>query len=201
MSELQIIETALKRAASRRRWGRALRGLWIGLLIGSIISLVINGVYHLYPLPMWTLLAAVGVPLAAMILGFISGVWRKSGLTEVARWVDGRQHLQERLSTALEVSAKQDGGSWRQLIVTDAAQHAKTLDPRRLVQFNLTKAARWALVILLLCAGLGFVPEYRSKAVRQKQADEQVIKEVGRQLTELTRRNLEKRSPALETTQ
>jgi hypothetical protein len=201
MSELQIIEAALKRAASRRRWGRALRGLWIGLLIGAITSLVITGIYHLHPLPMWMLFAAMLAPLVAMAVGFIVGAWHKSGLTEVARWVDGRQHLQERLSTALEVSSNQDGGSWRQLIVTDAAQHAKSLDPRRLVQFNLTKATRWALVVLVLCAGLGFVPEYRSKAVRQKQADEQVIKEVGRQLTELTRRNLEKRSPALETTQ
>src|SRR5215211_113598 len=105
MSELQIIEAALKRAASRRRWGRALRGLWIGLLIGAIISLVIYGIFHLHPLPTWMLFAAMLAPLVAMAVGFIVGAWHKSGLTEVARWVDGRQHLQERLSTALEVSS------------------------------------------------------------------------------------------------
>ena len=30
MSELQIIESALQQAARRRRWARALRGLWRG---------------------------------------------------------------------------------------------------------------------------------------------------------------------------
>jgi hypothetical protein len=34
------------------------------------------------------------------------------------------------------------------LVVTDAAQHVKELDPRRLVQFRLPKATRWALVAL-----------------------------------------------------
>jgi predicted nucleic acid-binding Zn-ribbon protein len=57
------------------------------------------------------------------------------------------------------------------------------------------------VVILALGAGLGFVPEYRSKSYLQKKADEQNIKEVGKQLADLTRRNLEKRPPALEPTQ
>jgi hypothetical protein len=203
MSELQIIESALHRASRRRRWARALRGLWSGLLVGAIISLLIVAAYHLWPLPTWTLTAAAFVPLPFVLAGLVMGAWRQTPLTEVARWVDGRQHLQERLSTALEVASgqEQEGSRWRELVVTDAAEHAKSLDPRRLVQFNLPKATKWALVILALTVGLGFVPEYRSKSFRQKKADEAVIKEVGRQLTELTRRTLEKRAPALETTQ
>ena len=129
------------------------------------------------------------------------GGWRKPALAEVARWVDGRQHLKERLSTALEVAADPDAGTWRDLVVSDAAEHAKDLDPRRLVPFRLPKATRWALVVLALGAGLGFVPEYRSKSYLQKKADQQNIKEAGRQLADLTRRNLEKRPPALEPTQ
>jgi hypothetical protein len=97
--------------------------------------------------------------------------------------------------------AKQNATSWSDLIVTDAAAHAKGIDARRLMPFGLPKATRWALLALALCAGLGFVPEYRSKAYLQKKSDEQVIKEVGKQLSDLTRRNLEKRPPALETTQ
>jgi predicted nucleic acid-binding Zn-ribbon protein len=45
------------------------------------------------------------------------------------------------------------------------------------------------------------VPEYRSKSFLQKKADEQNIKEVGKRLADLTRRNVEKRPPALEPTQ
>jgi predicted nucleic acid-binding Zn-ribbon protein len=201
MSELQIIELALQQAARRRRWARALRGLWHGLLVGAVLSLLAVGAWHLLPLPIWTLGLAALVPFPCALMGLVIGGWGKLALPEVARWVDGRQHLQERLSTALEVAADPDGGTWRDLIVTDAAQHIKELDPRRLVQFRLPKATRWALVVLALGAGLGFVPEYRSKNYRQKKADEQNIKEVGRQLADLTRRNLEKRPPVLEPTQ
>ncbi|HWH68015.1 MAG TPA: hypothetical protein VNT26_01410 [Candidatus Sulfotelmatobacter sp.] len=200
MSEFQIIESALAGAARRRRWARALRGLWQGLLVGSILSLLLVGAYHLLPLPLWTLLAAALVPFPCMLLGLLIGGWRNPPLPEVARWLDSRQHLQERLSTALEVAAEPEVGTWRELVMTDAAAHAKGLDPRRLVPFSLPKTIRWSLLALAMGAGLGFVPEYRSKAYLQKKADERTIKEAGRQLTELTRHTLEKRAPALEPT-
>jgi predicted nucleic acid-binding Zn-ribbon protein len=201
MSELQIIETALQQAGSRCRWARALRGLWQGLLAGAVVSLLLVGAWHLVPLPFWTLTVAALVPFPCALAGLIIAGWRRATLPEVARWVDGRQHLQERLSTALEVAEDPDAGRWRDLLVTDAAQHAKGLDVRQMVPFRLPKATRWALVILALGAGLGFVPEYRSKAYLQKKADQQNIKEVGRQLADLTRRSLQTRQPVLEPTQ
>ncbi|MEI6783066.1 MAG: hypothetical protein WCQ21_19330, partial [Verrucomicrobiota bacterium] len=201
MSELQIIESALQQAARRRRWARALRGLWSGLLAGAVVSLLVIGGWHLLPLPLWTLTVAALVPLPCALAGMLVGGWRNPGLPEVARWVDGRQHLQERLSTALEVAADPEPSTWRDLVVTDAAERVKGLDVRRMVPFRLPKATRWALVVLALGAGLGFVPEYRSKTYRQKKSDEQNIKQVGRQLADLTRRSLEKRPPMLEPTQ
>ena len=201
MSEIQIIESALQRAARRRRWARALRGMWQGLLVGAVISLLLVGAWHLRELPLWTRIAAALLPFPCMLVGLIIGGWRKPALNDVARWVDGHQHLQERLSTALEVASEPGEGGWRDLIVTDAAQHASELDPRRLVQFNLPRVTRWALVILALGVGLGFVPEYRSKSFLQKKAEAQNIKDVGRQLADLTRHDLEKRPPILEPTQ
>src|SRR2546426_3654413 len=53
----------------------------------------------------------------------------------------------------------------------------------------------------LFRSGLGFVPEYRSKSYLQKKADQANIKEVGKQLAELTRHDLQKRPPLLEPTQ
>jgi len=201
MSEIQVIQSALDRAAHRRRWTRALRGLWAGLLVGAIITLLLIASYHFLPLPPWTVLVAGFVPLPCMLVGFLVGGWKKPDRNQVARWLDGRQHLQERLSTALEVAQAPEGGSWRDLVVADAAEHAKRLDARQLLPFSLPKATRWALVVLALGAGLGFVPEYRSKVFLQKKAEQQNIKETGRQLAELTRHNLERRLPALEPTQ
>jgi hypothetical protein len=202
MSELQIIESALQGAARRRQWAGALRGLWIGLLVGAVLSLLSAGAYHLLPLPLWTRLVAALIPFPCMAAGLLMGGWRKPALDQMARWVDSQNRFKERLSTALEMAARQDAGVWSGLVVADAAAHARQIDPRQLVRFSLPKAVtRWLLVVLALGAGLGFVPEYRSKSFLLKQQDQQVMKEVGRQLTELTRRNVERRPPVLEPTQ
>ena len=200
MSELQVIESALERAARRRRWARALHGMWQGLLIGAILTLLLLGVYHLFPMPLWVLPAAAFVPLPCMLCGMLFGGWRRAPLNETARWVDGRLHLQERLSTALEVGTEPTQSRWNELVVQDAAGKARDLDSRQLVVFALPRITRWALLVLALGVGLGFVPEYRSKNYLQKQAEREVIKEAGRHLTDLTRHNLEKRPPVMEST-
>ena len=53
MSDLQIIEGTLERAARRRRWERAFRGLWQGLLVGAAIWLAALATYKIFPIPFW----------------------------------------------------------------------------------------------------------------------------------------------------
>src|SRR5581483_4884184 len=201
MSDLQVIESTLERAARRRRWERAFRGLWQGLLWGAVVWLLALAAYKIYPVPLWILWAAGGLGIVVALAGTIIGGWRRNSVSEIARWIDGKQHLQERLSTALEVAKTPGTGNWRELIVTDAVAHAQNIDPKRLVQFRLPKASRWALLVLALSAGLGFVPEYRSKAYVQKLADTKIIKEVGKQLTDLTKRSLQAHKPVVENTE
>jgi hypothetical protein len=200
MSELQIIESALERAARRRRWARALRGLWQGLLVGALVYLLALATFKLAPIDpailTWAAIVAAVCPLG----GFMLGGWRKLQLPEIARWVDVKHNLKERMSTALEFSHDDHAGTWRELVVHDAVSHAQEIDPRKLVPFHLSKATRWAVVVMAMAAGLGFVPEYRSKANIQKQADAKVIKEAGKQISDLTKRELQQRPPALETT-
>ena len=201
MSELETIRRVLERAGLRHRLSKALRGLCDGLLIGAVVCLLVLASYHLWPLPSWSVGLATLVPVVGMVAGFIIGFWSKPSLSEVARWVDSRRHLKERLSTAIEMSGDPNETSWSHLIVSDAAEHAKGIDAGKLLPLHLPRITRWALVVLALGAGLGFVPEYRSKNARLKQTDQQNIKETGRLLAELTRHNLEKRPPAFEPTQ
>lgn len=200
MSELQVIEGALKRAARRRRLARAMAGMWRGLFVGGIGALLLLGAYKLFPLSPWSPAWAAAAPIIGAIVGVILGGWRGATLAETARWVDLRQGLKERLSTALELADKPNSGDWRDLLIADAAEHAKLIDARKVVSFGLHRAGRWALPVLALAAVLTFVPEYRSKAHIQKQNDTRNIRDVGRQLSELTRRNLEKRPPVLDQT-
>ncbi len=201
MSELQIIETALEGAARRRRWDRAFLGLARASLVGAGLLLVAVAAYKLFPLPEWVVPAGGIAAGVCALAGLAIGGWRKPATLEVARWVDERKQLKERLSTALEMSGGAAPADWKQLLVHDAARHAESLKPAELLPFRFPKLARWALAVLVLAAGLGFVPEYRTKAHVQNQKDKVNVKEVGKQLADLTRKEQVQRPPALPATQ
>jgi len=201
MSDMRKIENALQQAAHRRRLDRALRGAWHGLLIASVLWLTALIIYKFCPVPISVLTIGGLAGLVAILVGAILGGWRKSSVSETARWVDVKQNLKERLSTALEFSQSPVEGEWKTLLVADASQHAQGLDAKKLLPFHLPRVARWTLLILVVVAGLGFVPEYRSQKYVQKQADATNIKDTGKQLTEIAKRVIETKPPAREETQ
>ena len=198
MSEIQLVTSSLERAAVRLRFQRALRGLWLGLLVGAGLWLATLAVFKLAPIPPETLTFTAIIGAACPLLGVLIYGWRKSSIAATARWVDVQQNLKERMSTALEVANDKSDPMWRELVVHDAASHAKEIDPRSLVPFRLTHAARWAALLLAVAFGLGFVPEYRTKDFKKRAADKAVIKDVGRGVAELTRHELAARPPIAE---
>lgn len=198
MSEIQIVTSSLERASTRLRIQRALRGLWFGLLIGASVWLIALAVFKLAPIPPQILTYAAITGASCLLAGFIIGGWRKPSLAATARWVDIKQNLRERMSTALEVANEKSDPLWRELVVHDAASHAKEIDPSALVPLRLTRAAYWTVLLLAVGVGLGFVPEYRTKTFLKKQADKEIIKDVGRGVAELTRREVAARPPAAE---
>src|SRR5262245_28033828 len=110
MGELHIIESALRRANRRRRWMSAWAGFWKGLLVGSILWAIVYAVYKVYPIPAIWLTVAAAVAAACVLAGTVLGLCKKLTLVGTAKWLDNRQRLQERLSTALELS-RNVGGS------------------------------------------------------------------------------------------
>ncbi len=200
MPEIDAIRQTLAAAAGRRRWQRALNGLCRGLFYGSAIWLLALGVYKLAPVPYAVAQGAAGVALLLTIIFFALGWRHKPSLAQTARWVDAREHLQERLSTALELSQTSGDESWRTLLLADAARFAQGIDPRKLAPLRLPQISRWAVLMLALCAALGFVPEYRSKAFVENQQDAAIIKDAAKQVVTLTKHSLEQRPPALEQT-
>ena len=190
MSEIQLVTSSLERASRRLRLNRALRGLWLGLLVGAALWLVALAVFKLAPIPPQTLTLAAALAAVCAPLGFLLGGWRKPTLATTARWVDVKQNLKERMSTALEVADDKANPLWSQLVVHDAATHAKEIDPSTLVPLRLTRAAHWAVLLLAVAVGLGFIPEYRTQSFKKREADKAIIKDVGRGMAELTRHEM-----------
>lgn len=200
MSELERIEKVVSEAAVRRRWQRAWNGLWSGLLWGGVAWLVGLGLYKALPLPDVTVTMAALAAVLCILAGGLVGFWRREGLLATARWLDDRQQLKERLSTAIELGRDEKLGGWRDILARDAAGHVAEVSLARLLPWQLPRASRWVLLVLALGAGLGFVPEYRSAAHLQKQREKESVREAGRNLAELSRRTIEKRTNVLEST-
>src|ERR1051325_3885663 len=120
MSGVQTIESALQRAARRRRLDRTLRGAWKGLLVASVLWLLALVVYKLAPVPFAALAISGGAGFICILFGAIAGGWRKPTAGETARWVDVKQNLKERLSTALEITQSPVDGEWKKVLVSDA---------------------------------------------------------------------------------
>jgi hypothetical protein len=198
MSEIQLVTASLERAARRLRLRRALRGLWLGLLIGASLWLAALVIFKLAPIPPQIPSYAAIAGAACAFAGLIFGGWRKPSLAATARWVDVKQDLKERMSTALEVADDKSNPLWRELVVHDAASHAKEINPRALVPLRLTRAAYWTVLLLAVGVGIGFVPEYRTATHKKKVADKEIIKDAGRGVAEVTRRELAARPPVSE---
>lgn len=201
MAGFEQIDEVLRRAARRRRAQRGWRGLWWGLLGCGVVWSLTLGLYKVLPLPMAPTFTVGGLLGAALpLIGLLIGLSRRESPLLTARWLDLQQGLKERLSTAVEFRDEPAKGAWEKLIVADALRHLKGLDVRRLLPWRVPAMSRYVLLALALAAGLGWVPEYRSEAYREAQRQQAAVKEAGERLAEITRRSLDRKRPALEST-
>lgn len=200
MSKIQEIETVLSKMAARRRAQRAWRGAWHGLLCGGLCWLLSLILFKVFPLPSIALAVGGISGVICILIGCLIGWSRNPSVLETARWVDMKQNLKERISTAIEITQTKQSIAWQELVIGDARDSARQIDPKRLLPYHVPRFSRWVLLVLVLGAGLGFVPEYRSKEYIRQYREAEVIKDTGRRLAELTRRSLQQRPPALEPT-
>ncbi len=198
MSEIHVIKETLTATARRRRWQRGWRGFWKGFMVAGAVWLLGLILYKVLPIPEEVLFGIFFAGWIAPLAGFLMEFSKEVTLNEAARWLDQEKQLKERLSTALEVADSKKDGEWQRLLVTDAATHVGQLNVAQMLPFNLPKAAKWSFILLIITAGLGLVPEYRTVEYRQKKQDQEVMKEVGERVASLTKRQMTNRPPALE---
>ena len=182
MSEIEAVITAVESVRRRIRWHRAWSGLWFGLLCCSLIWAAGTFAFKLLPVPFTWFFWGGMAGLLFMPVCFLREWARPISREETARWIDQRQGLEERLSTALELHKNKEGGAWWTLLLQDAARHATGLEPKQLLPLRIPRRYRWIMVLLAVAAGLGFAPEYRSKAALEALREIEVVRDVGKHL-------------------
>ena len=202
MSEKKVIDAKIDAAARRRKLQWGWQNMWLGLLIGVCLWLASLSVYKLAPVPQTTLLWAGVIGLALPLAGLLFGLAKRFAGSDTARWLDREIGLKERLSTAVEmsdISAK--NSAWSALVISDAAKAAGKIEPGKLLPLRLPKVCHWTLLVLAACVGLGFVPEHRSQAHLDQQRDSAIIEDVGQNLTELTKLQVQLSPPQFKPTE
>lgn len=196
MTDLEFLHGLLRRARRRRRWYRAWVGIWHGLFAGAVVALLGMAAFKVLPLPEWVPGAAAGCGAGVMAAVMLVRLCRRDSPAGTARWLDQQQGLQERVATAVEFTAEgREETDWGRLVVRDAAEHVRGVRLSALLPFGLPRISRWALIMLALLMGLGWVPEYRSKASQEAQLEKQIMQETGREMVEVIRRELARPIP------
>ena len=139
----------------------------------------------------------------APFAGAVSFGWRRSSRWITARWLDEKHGLQQRLSTALDLSERATArgiptGDWYPLVVRDAEAAVSQIRLPQLLPFGIPSIVSWAAGAWLLVLALSFVPPYQTQAQRQVRKDSHLIQEAGKELAGLVKRQQEQRPPVME---
>lgn len=151
----QIIQSKLSAIQRRMRiedvfQNLATFNLW-GLLIAGI--LLVAGRFFPLPIPPGF---AIALPIAvASIIAVGLSLLRKIDPFEVARFVDRRLNLKERLGTALEAMGRVETGDFAILQMRDAARAAQGIVPATVLSYTIPRTLKW-LPIPMLLVGLSF---------------------------------------------
>ena len=124
--------------------------LW-GLLIAGIL-LVANRFFPLL-IPIESTIALLIIIASTIAVGL--SLMRKIDPFEVARFVDQRLNLKERLGTALEAMGRGEIGDFAILQIRDAARAAQEILPATVVSYTVPRTLKW-LPIPMLLVGLSF---------------------------------------------
>src|SRR5216117_1984236 len=141
------LETLVRRIATQVRWRRAehyaVRGLFYGALTG-VLLLALK--FFLGP---WALTAAGISVVVGLLAGAAWGVTKRVPLADAARLADRHYGLQDRVTTALEWSARADRTSMVDSLVADATARVAALAPRQVIERQWPREARWLPLPLL----------------------------------------------------
>lgn len=151
----QIIQNKLSAIRRRMRIEGVFQNLAIFNLWGLLIAGILFVANRFFPLPIPIGFAACLPIVIASAIAVGLSLLHQIDPFEVARFVDQRLNLKERLGTALEAMGRRDTGDFTILQIRDAARAAQEILPATVVSYTVPRTLKW-LPIPMLLVGLSF---------------------------------------------
>src|SRR5262245_63252354 len=141
------LDALVRRIAAQVRWRRAehyaVRGLFYGTLTGALMLAL------KFLLGPWALAAAGVSVVVGLVAGAEWGAAKRLPLGDAARLADRYYGLQDRVTTALEWSARPDRTPMVDALVADATARVGALSPKQVIARLWPREARWLPLPLL----------------------------------------------------
>jgi len=175
------IITALQNGSRRMRLQKLMRAGAQILTAGLLGTLLLTLLGRLYPLAMPNTLLAAGLGITLIVLlGTLITIWLwKDSPHAIARRLDTRLKLDERLSASIELATRKSWGIPPFVIhaqLIDTLNHLSRVDPLR--AFPLRPPWRWLTAGLVLAVALGMsvtIPNPQVDILQQRAQTEQTI--------------------------
>ena len=149
----QIIQNKLSAIRRRMRIEGVFQNLAIFNLWGLLIAGILFVANRFFPLLIGFATCLPIVIASAIAVGL--SLLHQIDPFEVARFVDQRLNLKERLGTALEAMGREEAGDFAILQIHDAARAAQEILPATVVSYTVPRTLKW-LPIPMLLVGLSF---------------------------------------------
>ena len=154
-SDAQRIRNCLTGIRGRMYRQALLQTITFTLFCGLVILMLLFFLNRAIPLPMHMLSVSGIVIFVAVVAGIGLSVKHRKDLDSVARAVDEKMELNERLGTAVGLMRTDPESEFAQLQIRDAAETATTLDRKKISPYRVPKFLKLFPIPLLLI-GLSF---------------------------------------------
>ncbi len=186
MAEIETyIVDATARLARRINIRNMLR--FVSLLIlwgaGASVALVFVSKFVMIPIPL--ALTVFSVLVICLAVGVIRGMLARVSPLEAAMMADVRVGLKERLSSAVELMGEEDRSEMAELQLEDAAEHARSLDPKSVCPRVFPLAAKVLPLSLLFLITLFYVPNFYGGPGEVPAVVRQAIKQAGADMEDM----------------
>ena len=153
--DAQRIQNCLTDIRDRMHQQALLQTITFTLFCGLVLLVLLFFLNRVIPLPMGMLRVSGIIIFAAAAVGVCLSVKHRKDLDFVARAVDEKMGLRERLSTAFGLVRTNSESEFAQLQIRDAAETATTLDSKEISPYRVPKSLKLFPIPLLLI-GLSF---------------------------------------------
>ena len=151
----QVIQNKLSAVQRRMRIKRSLQNLATFNCWGLIIAGILLTINRFFPIPIPIGLAVFTPITVASVIAVGFSLGRKINRVEVARLLDQRLNLKERLGTALEAMERRETDDFAMLQIRDTARASQEILPAAAVSYTVPSTLKW-LPIPMLLVGLSF---------------------------------------------